>query len=74
MISLELEKDDWDALPLYFVWGSKRELTDFEEFERELARAPRLHKAATAEAERSVRTLGAKLIVSHKLFLDVAPV
>lgn len=46
-------------------------MADFEDFTRELKRAPRLHKAATAQAMRLVQDLGPGLIIQHRPFLDL---
>lgn len=73
LITLELGEKDIASLPPYFVWGSKLELRMFDEFAKELRRAPKLHKAATAEAIRAVRDFPDDLTVYHTPFLEAAP-
>ena len=71
LLSLDLSRRDVRAVPLYFVWGSDSDMPTFEDFEEELARAPELHRAATAEAERLASHMADGLVVQHTPFLDV---
>jgi hypothetical protein len=69
LISLEVTNEDLRHLPLYFVWGSKWELIEPEAFEAELKRSSKVHRAATAEAERAAKHVGEGLVAIHTPFL-----
>lgn len=70
LMSLDFDDETTKTLPLFFIWGLNRDLLEFEDFAGELKRAPRLHKAATAEAKRLVSDLEPGLTVQHTPFLS----
>jgi hypothetical protein len=70
LISLDMDDAGTRLLPLYWVWGSNRDLRTFATFERELKRAPKLHRSATAEATRLVRDIPRGMVVHHEAYLD----
>jgi hypothetical protein len=72
LISLELDPEETAFLPLYYVWGSKQDILDFGAFTRELKRAPKLHKGATAQATKIVRDIGTGLTLQHPPFINTS--
>lgn len=71
LASLDLDAAAAARIPLYLVWGSRRNLRSFDDFAKEVVRGPQLHKAATAEAIRLVQGLPDNLEVHHDAYLDV---
>ena len=71
LVSLLVSPNDHKELPLYYIFGSKVDLTTEAKFFRELKRAPALHKSAYRYAERRVRNSGA-LVLRHPPWLSVS--
>lgn len=71
LASLDLDDAAAAKLPLYLIWGSNRVVRDFEDYSMQLEQAPRLHKAATAQAIRLVRNHPTGLVEHHSAYLDV---
>jgi hypothetical protein len=53
-------------LPMYFVYGSSRELKSITAFKREAAKAKQLHRQAYAQAERIAKLYGPDLVSHHR--------
>jgi SIR2-like domain len=70
MMSLDLDDAAADLLPLYLVWGAKRDLRDFDDFTRDVNQARQLHKAATTYAIRLVRNMPDGVEPHHSAFLN----
>lgn len=70
LLALELDDEFVEQTPLYWVWGSDAPMLKAGHFKAELKRAERLHKAATAQAERLLRDARPGMTAQHAPFLD----
>lgn len=66
LLHLICDDDVRDALPLYFIYGSRQELRSISAMRREAARARRLHKQAYAQAERIGQRWSPDLVIHHR--------
>ena len=51
LLAMDLTSDEAERAPVYFVWGSKGDISGFDEFKLLVERAD-LHKGAAAQGER----------------------
>ncbi len=65
-----LDSECDENVPIYYVFGSGKDLRTYEEFESEHARAAQLHRAAFAKAKKDVRNIPDSYVVHHFPFLD----